>query len=63
MDKAGFQAEGWKAELNDKLNEYRRELTKEFGTSFLASIYISLLVLKRKIQLKQHFLDEVSKHY
>ena len=49
--------------INEQLAEYRKELIKKYGNTFFASILISMLVAKRKSELKYQNLHEVSKHY
>lgn len=58
-----FHSAGQEEEIHLELEEYRRELVKKYGDSFLASIRIAVLVSQRKLQLKHKKLHEVSKHY
>ena len=60
---ASFHSGGSDAEIHTQLVKYRRELVKEYGDSLLASIWISVLVARRKSELKHQNLHEVSKHY
>lgn len=61
--KSRFHSEGHEEELNLELTAYRKDLVKQYGSSLLASIWISILVSHRKMQLKHQKLHEVSKHY
>jgi len=63
MSKIPFHSGGDDAAIKEQLSKYRRDLVKKYGDSFLASIWISILVAKRKNELKHQNLHEVSKHY
>ena len=58
-----FHSGGAEEEIKLELTKYRRELVKEYGDSFFMSIWISVLVSRRKNQLKHQKLHEVSRHY
>ena len=58
-----FHSGGSEEELKLEITEYRRKLVKTYGDSFLMSIWISVLVSRRKYQLKYQNLREVSRHY
>ena len=63
MDQNTFHSGGAEAEINTQIAKYRKELVKKYGDSFLASIWITILISRGKNQLKHQNLHEVSKHY
>jgi hypothetical protein len=58
-----FHSAGHKGEIDSDWKSYQKELIKTYGSSFLMSIWITLLISGRKTILNNRNIKDASKLY